>query len=65
MTATPVSRADNGVLVGRSQTRQRVPLAELASRGSSIASPALSRVMPAAASIENTPVASFQSFSSK
>ncbi|MFF3255235.1 MULTISPECIES: hypothetical protein [Streptomycetaceae] len=65
MTATPTVMAENDVLAGRSQTRRRIPLAELASRGSSHASPTLSRVMPAAASAGNVPVAAFQSFSSK
>lgn len=51
--------------VRRSLTRQRIPLAELACRGSWIASPALGRVMPAAASAGSVPVAAFQSFSSK
>jgi FXSXX-COOH protein len=63
MTATPTPKADNGALTGHS--RRRIPLAELASRGSSVASPALGRVLPAAASAGNVPVAAFQSFSGK
>ncbi|MEU1619885.1 FxSxx-COOH cyclophane-containing RiPP peptide [Streptomyces sp. NPDC005722] len=61
MTATPAPKIDTGVLAGRSQTPRRLPLAELATRGSSIASPALGRVMPACA-VVNVRVAGFQSF---
>lgn len=45
------------------QARRRIPLGELASRGSAAASPALARVMPAAASAGRVAVAAFQSFS--
>ncbi|MFE0627424.1 FxSxx-COOH cyclophane-containing RiPP peptide [Streptomyces sp. NPDC058864] len=65
MTATPTVNAGHDAPTRRPQTRRRIPLAELASRGSSVASPALDRVMPAAASAGNVPVAAFQSFSSK
>lgn len=43
--------------------RRRIPLAELASRGSAAASPALHRVLPEAASAGRVERASFQSFS--
>ncbi|MEU6344266.1 FxSxx-COOH cyclophane-containing RiPP peptide [Streptomyces sp. NPDC046977] len=65
MTATLIVQADRDAVTAQPQTRRRIPLAELASRGSSVASPALGRVMPAAASAGNVPVAAFQSFSSK
>ncbi|MDX3073165.1 FxSxx-COOH cyclophane-containing RiPP peptide [Streptomyces sp. NPDC088354] len=65
MTANLAVKADNGAPAGRPQVQRRIPLAELASRGSSVASPALGRVMPAAASAGSVPVAAFQSFSSK
>lgn len=42
--------------------RPRLSLAELASRGSAAASPALSRVLPDAASASRVVRASFQSF---
>lgn len=64
MTATLTVQADNDASTQRPQPRRRIPLAELASRGSSVASPALGRVMPASASAGNVPVAAFQSFSS-
>ncbi|WP_431960782.1 FxSxx-COOH cyclophane-containing RiPP peptide [Actinacidiphila sp. bgisy160] len=65
MTATPTVTAENDARTRRPHTRRRIPLAELASRGSSVATPALGRVMPAAASAGSVPVAAFQSFSSK
>lgn len=43
--------------------RRRIPLGELASRGSAAASPALARVMPASAVAGRVERASFQSFS--
>jgi hypothetical protein len=45
------------------QTRRRITLAELASRGSAAATPALPRVLPAAATAGRVERASFQSFS--
>ena len=50
-------------LVASPQTRRRIPLAELASRGSAAASPALARIMPDAASAGRVDRAAFQSFS--
>jgi hypothetical protein len=54
---------DHTHLAASPQTRRRIPLAELASRGSAAASPALARVMPDAASAGRVDRASFQSFS--
>jgi hypothetical protein len=45
------------------QTRRRIKLGELASRGSAAAAPALARIMPDAASAGRVDRASFQSFS--
>jgi hypothetical protein len=45
------------------QTRRRITLGELASRGSAAASPALARIMPDAASAGRVERAAFQSFS--
>ncbi|WP_405723009.1 FxSxx-COOH protein [Streptomyces sp. NBC_01537] len=63
MSATAALKAETGSFPQRPTTRRRIPLAELASRGSAAASPALNRVMPAAASSGGVPVAAFQSFS--
>jgi FXSXX-COOH protein len=64
MTPTPTVTADDDSEPGPLPTRRRIPLAELAARGHSAASPFLGRVMPASASAGNVPVAAFQSFSS-
>jgi hypothetical protein len=45
------------------QPRRRIKLAELASRGSAVAIPALDRIMPDAASAGRVDRAAFQSFS--
>lgn len=50
-------------LVAGPGPRRRIPLAELASRGSAAASPALARIMPEAASAGRVDRAAFQSFS--
>lgn len=63
MAATPAEKLETDSLLQRSQARRRIPLAELASRGSAAASPALARVMPASASAGRVAVAAFQSFS--
>jgi FXSXX-COOH protein len=54
---------DHTHLPAAPQTRRRIPLAELASRGSGAASPALARIMPDAASAGRVDRAAFQSFS--
>jgi FXSXX-COOH protein len=54
---------DHTHLVAAPQTRRRIPLAELASRGSAVASPAMARIMPDAASAGRVDRAAFQSFS--
>lgn len=43
--------------------RRRIPLGELASRGSRAASPAMDRIMPGSATAGKVDRASFQSFS--
>jgi FXSXX-COOH protein len=54
---------DHTHLAAAPATRRRIPLAELASRGSGAASPALARIMPDAASAGRVERAAFQSFS--
>jgi hypothetical protein len=54
---------DHTHLAAAPQTRRRITLAELASRGSAAASPALARIMPDAASAGRVERAAFQSFS--
>ena len=54
---------DHTHLAASSQSRRRIPLGELASRGSAEAIPGLARIMPDAATAGRVERASFQSFS--
>jgi hypothetical protein len=60
---TPAEKAETDFFAQSPQARRRIPLGELASRGSSTAIPALDRILPDAASAGRVERASFQSFS--
>lgn len=63
MITAPAEKAETDFFVQSPQARRRIPLGELASRGSAAAIPALARVMPGAASAGRVDQARFQSFS--
>jgi hypothetical protein len=60
---TPAEKAETDSFAQSPQARRRIPLGELASRGSAAAIPALARIMPDAASAGRVDRAAFQSFS--
>lgn len=51
MITTPAEKAETDFFAQSPQARRRIPLGELASRGSAAAIPALARIMPDAASM--------------